>query len=1105
MVYDRLLFFNIFARYVMCKNMKRFFVIIAAFFAIAASAENVSWLRYPAISPDGNSVVFSYKGDLYLVGSEGGEAKQLTSNPYYDYSPVWSPDGKTIAFASNRHGNFDVYVISRNGGEPCRVTTHSAKETPWSFTPDGKNILFTAAIQDPASSALFPKSSMTELYSVSVKGGRPVQVLGTPAEEVSFIGKDGSFVYQDCKGGENIWRKHHTSSITRDIWKYENGKHVKLTDFEGEDRSPRVTADGKTVYYMSEREGTFNVYSFPLNDPSQITRVTKHKTHPVRFLTLADNGTLCYGYDGDIYICNASGNSKKISVSITSDKGNSDMTTLSVGGGGDNYLSRDGKQIAFVSRGEVFVVSTDYKSVKQITNTPEAEADVVFSPDGKTLAYASEREGIWNIYTAELAHKEDINFPNATVINEKPLFKNNKVDRRAPMYSPDGKELAYIENRDRLMVMNLESGKTRQITDGSQCFSTYGSFEYQWSPDGKWFTMSYSARNHYPYDDIGIVSAAGGQPMINLTESGYTDGSPQWVLGGNAILFTSERYGMRNHASWGTLNDVMIVFLNRKAHEDFLMSKEQKELAKEIEKLSEPQSDNKSDKKDEKKSDKKDEKKSDKKDEKKPKVEDIVVELEGIEDRIIRLTPSSCNLGSAALSKDGTELYYQAAYESGMTLWKLDLKEGVPSKIGSAGGRMVWDEKFANLYVLGGRFSKMKSGSKSLEPISVRTDMLMDLAAEREYMFNHVYRQEKERFYNTGMHGVDWEMLTQSYKKFLPYINNNFDFAELLSEYLGELNVSHTGSGYRAPAGPNAASTANLGVFFDIDWKEDGLKVAEIVAGGPFDKASSKLEAGDVIMAIDGVKILKDMDYYPLLDRKTGKRVLLNVRKASGENVDMVTVPISNGEFSTLLYKRWVKSCAAKVQELSGGRLGYVHIEGMNDASFRTVYSDILGRYNHCDGIVIDTRFNGGGRLHEDIEVLFSGTKYLTQEIRGKDACDMPSRRYNKASIMIIGEANYSNAHGTPWVYKHKNMGLLVGKPVPGTMTSVNWETLQDPTLYFGIPVVGYRKADGTYLENDQLNPDIDVENSKELVVTGRDEQLEAAVKALLEQIDSAK
>ena len=1077
-------------------TMKRIFLLLTAFIAISASAENASWLRYPSISPDGKNVAFSYKGDIYLVDSEGGEARQLTSNPAYDYSPVWSPDGKTVAFASDRYGNFDIYKVSIDGGVPVRLTTHSAKETPWTFTPDGKDILFTAHIQDPASSALFPKASMTELYSVSVDGGRPVQVLATPAEEVSFIGKTGNFLYQDCKGGENIWRKHHTSSITRDIWMYDGTDHVKLTSFEGEDRSPRVSDDGKTVYYLSERGGSFNVYSFPVDDPQKITAVTKHKTHPVRFLTVSDDDVLCYGYDGDIYVKKPGSSAKKLSVSVRSDKNDDNLAELSVSGGGDNDLSADGKQIAFVSRGEVFVASTEYNTVKKITDTPEAEADVAFSPDGKTLAYASEREGIWNIYTAELARKEDVSFPYATVIVEKPLFKNNKVDRRAPVYSPDGKELAYIEDRDRLMIMNLETGKTRQITDGSQCYSTTGSFSYSWSPDGKWILMSYCARGHYPYDDIGIVSTKGGEPMINLTESGYTDSAPQWVLGGNAILFASERYGMRNHASWGTLEDVMIVFLNRKAYDDFRMTKEEKELEKQVAGLSED--------KDEK-SDKKGDKKDEKKDEKKEKVEDIVVELDGIDERIMRLTPTSSNLGSAALSKDGKTLYYQASYESGMNLWKYDLEKGVPTKIGSARGRMKWDEKQGTLYVLGGRFSKMKEGGKSLENISVSSDMVMDLAAEREYMFDHVYRQEKERFYNEKMHGVDWEMLTSEYRKFLPHINNNYDFAELLSEYLGELNVSHTGSGYRVPSSRESASTANLGVFFDLGWDGDGLKVAEIVKGGPFDKASSKLAAGDVITSIDGVEIKKGMDYYPLLNRKAGERTLVGILKASGEKTDMVVLPISESRFNTLLYNRWVKQCAEKVQQLSGGRLGYVHIEGMDDASFRTVYSDILGRYNNCDGIVIDTRFNGGGRLHEDIEVLFSGEKYLTQEVRGKDACDMPSRRYNKASIMIIGEANYSNAHGTPWVYKHKDMGLLVGKPVPGTMTSVNWETLQDPTLYFGIPVVGYRKADGTYLENDQLHPDIDVENTKELVITGRDEQLEAAVKALLKQIDSEK
>ena len=1058
--------------------MKRILILIFCLSVFSANAAEVSWLRYPSISPDGKNVAFSFKGDIYIVGSEGGQARQLTSNRAYDYSPIWSPDGNTIAFASDRYGNFDVYVVDVKGGNPYRVTTHSSKDIPWTFTSDGKRVLFSSNIQDPAKSVLFPKSSMTELYSVSVGGGRPEQVLATPAEEVSFIGDTGSFLYQDCKGGENIWRKHHTSSITRDIWKYTDGKHVRLTDFSGEDRCPRVTSDGKKAYFLSERDGSFNVYLIDIDNPSSVERVTRHKTHPVRFLSVSDNDVICYGYDGDIYIKESGKSSRKLSVSIVSDHSDNGKARIDVSGGSDNDISSDGKQIAFINRGEVFVTSTEYKTVKRITDTPSAEADVVFSPDGKKLAYSSEREGIWNIYTAELSRKEDINFPNATSVVEKPLFKNNKIDRRAPSYSPDGKELAYIENRDRLMVMNLETGKTRQITDGSQCFSTYGTFGYKWSPDGKWFTLSYCARNHYPYDDIGIVSAKGGESVINLTESGYTDSDPQWVLGGNAILFKSERYGMRNHASWGTLEDAMIVFLNRKAYDEFRMSEEEKELMKEIDKLE-----------------------SDKEKKDKPE-EDIIVELDNIQDRIVRLTPSSCELGSIALSNDGNYLYYQAAYEGGMNLWKYDIKKGNPTKIGAAKGYMKWNSKNDMLFVLGSSFSKMKKDARALESIPVRTEMFVDLAAEREYMFNHVYRQEKERFYNKGMHGVDWESLTQAYRKFLPYIDNNYDFSELLSEYLGELNVSHTGSGYKAPQTFDKVFTAELGLIYDMNWTGDGLKVAEIVDMGPFDKAASRLSEGDIITAIDGTMILKGVDYFPLLDRKSGKRTLVSIRKSDGQEIDMVVLPISASAFNDLLYKRWVRNCADQVEELSGGRLGYVHIKSMNDPSFRTVYSDILGRYNHCDGIVIDTRFNGGGRLHEDIEVLFSGEKYLTQEIRGKDACDMPSRRYNKASIMIIGEANYSNAHGTPWVYKHKGMGLLVGKPVPGTMTSVNWETLQDPTLFFGIPVVGYRTAEGTYLENDQLDPDIDVENTKELVVEGRDEQLETAVRALLNQID---
>lgn len=272
---------------------------------------------------------------------------------------------------------------------------------------------------------------------------------------------------------------------------------------------------------------------------------------------------------------------------------------------------------------------------------------------------------------------------------------------------------------------------------------------------------------------------------------------------------------------------------------------------------------------------------------------------------------------------------------------------------------------------------------------------------------------------------------------------------------------------------------------------------------GPFDTANTRVKAGTVIEKIDGVEITPDADYYTLLNNKARKKTLVSLfDPQTKERWEEVIIPITNGAFSDLLYSRWVKQRAADVDRWSGGRLGYVHIESMGDDSFRSVYSDILGKYNNREGIVIDTRFNGGGRLHEDIEILFSGQKYFTQVVRGREACDMPSRRWNKPSIMVMCEANYSNAHGTPWVYSHRGLGKLVGMPVPGTMTSVSWERLQDPSLVFGIPVVGYRLPDGSYLENSQLEPDIKVANSPETIVKGEDTQLKAAVEELLKELE---
>lgn len=1082
--------------------MKKLLTCLALSLVAASSyAATPLWLRDVQISPDGTEIAFCYKGDIYKVPSNGGTATQLTTQASYECSPIWSPDSKQIAFASDRNGNFDLFVMSADGGAARRLTTHSASEIPSTFTTDGNYILFSASIQDPANSALFPTSAMTELYKVPVTGGRTEQVLGTPAEMVCFDKSGKTFLYQDRKGFEDEWRKHHTSSITRDVWLYdsENGKHTNLTAHAGEDRNPVFAPDGQTVYFLSERDGsTFNVYSFPISSPQSLKTVTHFKTHPVRFLSMGSNGTLCYTYDGEIYTQKQGDKPQKVKIDIIRDDQNTIADLNFSNGATSATVSPDGKQVAFIVRGEVFVTSTDYNTTKQITHTPAREAGLTFSPDNRTLAYASERNGNWELYMAKIARKEEANFPNATAIEEEVLLPSDKTERTYPQFSPDGKELAFIEDRNRLMVLNLETKKVRQVTDGSTWFSTGGGFDYSWSPDGKWFTLEFIGNRHDPYSDIGMVSAQGGK-IINLTNSGYTSGSPRWVLDGNAILFITERYGMRAHASWGSLNDVMLVFMNQDAYDKFRLSKEDYELQKELEK--EQKNTTEAKKNDKKKGDNK-EKSEEKKEEK---VKDIVVELNNIEDRIVRLTPNSSDLGSAIITKDGETLYYLSAFEGGYDLWKMNLRKKdtkLLHKMDAGWANMEMDKDGKNLFLLGSNtMQKMGTDSESLKPISYQAHVKMDLAAERDYMFNHVYKQEQKRFYNLNMHGIDWDAMTKAYRKFLPHIDNNYDFAELLSEYLGELNVSHTGGRFRPQLKGDA--TATLGLLYDWNHNGKGLLISEVVEKGPFDHARSKVKAGNIIEKIDGQEITPESDYSVLLNGKARKKTLVTLyNPQTKERWEEVVVPVSNGVMSDLLYARWVKQRAADVDKWSNGRLGYVHIESMGDDSFRSVYSDILGKYNNREGIVIDTRFNGGGRLHEDIEILFSGKKYFTQVVRGREACDMPSRRWNKPSIMVQCEANYSNAHGTPWVYSHQKIGKLVGMPVPGTMTSVSWETLQDPTLVFGIPVIGYRLPDGSYLENSQLEPDIKVANSPETVVKGEDTQLKAAVDELLKEID---
>lgn len=1046
----------------------------------ALAQERPLWLRYPALSPDGKTIAFSYQGDIYTVPVQGGQALRLTSTTAYESAPVWSPDSRQIAFTSDRGlSGTNIYIMSATGGEARQLTTHSGTETPQTFTPDGRYLIYKAHIQDPASSALFPTAFLTELYRIPVTGGRSEQILATPAEAVS-ISRDGKrLLYQEIKSFEMTWRKHHTSSSSLDLLEYDLEKQTYryVVRHDGEDRNPVYGPTRGSFYFLSERDGrSMNVYEGSLSTTAEPRALTRLSGDPVRFLSASQDGLLCFGYAGEIYTLVPGQQERRVPIQITKDPSAEEELRLAMGRSlSDASVSPDGKQIAFISRGDLFVTATDYSTTKQITHGSHINRGVSFGADNRSLVYASNEDGVWDLYVTRMTRREDINFPNALTTATEKLIPGLRGEKMYPQFSPDGTEVAFIHERSRLMVYNLKTKQSRQLTDGKQRVDE----EFAWSPNGQWIALAFVARERGPYTDIGIVSTKGGEQIHNLTNSGYFSTSPRWTHDGNALLFSTNRYGMRNHASWGSMNDQMIAFLNRAAYDKYRMNEEDLALLEENEKLA---------KADTTKSKTASPKKS----------TDGQIEWTNLDMRIVRLTPHSSRLGDAILTPDAKKLYFLSATEAGYDLWVHDLRKKtteLKKKLNLPAAFFASDRKGTKFFLLGAQPQTLDPKTDATKPITLGGTRRIDRIKERQVMYEEVVREEEARFYRKDMHGVNWRALTDHYRRFLPYIDNNYDFAEMLSELLGELNVSHTGARYRS--GSSAYPTAELGLFLSQTPGADALRVDEIVAGGPFDNASTRLVPGSQLTAIDGVALRADKDYFPLLNGKVGKRLLVSFRTPAGESVDEVIRPISSSRLGDLLYDRWVKARAAEVERVSGGRLGYVHIPSMGDPSFRTVYSDVLGKYYLKDGIVIDIRYNGGGRLHEDIEAFFTGKYYADQIMRGEQYARMASRRWTKPSVLVTCEADYSNAHGTPWVYQHLKVGKVVGMPVAGTMTSVNWVTLLDPSIFFGIPAVGFRVLDGRYLENTEMIPDVIVPLDPVKVLRGQDTQLEKAVEVL--------
>jgi tricorn protease len=1100
-------------RLVLCRAKSVVLVLALCLAAnIAVAAENSLWLRDPAISPDGSKIAFRYKGQIWIAPTGGGDALALTPAGFYSAAPTWSPAGDKIAFASDRFGPMNIFVAPVAGGEAQRLTWYSRGEEPASFTPDGKSVLFSSLrLGDIVQTFTIPNDFElgAQLYEAPAEGGRDRLVLPNPAFNARWD-KEGKRLLYTSASIEQPFRKGQTSSAARQVWLYDkaSGRHERLTNGAHESRDAVWSSNGD-VYYLSEASGSLNIWRLSLGD-RKTTQITHFTGDPIRSLSISDKDDLAFSWNGGLYCLRyGAAEPERIAVNIVNlafDGERATRTSFI----GDFVLSPNGKDIALVTRGNIFVASMNGKDVKRITHTPGEERSPDFSPDGRRLVYAGERDGRWSLFESRIVDPEEKTFSEATTIEEKRL-NAGEGDAMQPTYAPDGKHIAYVANRDSVRVLDVDGHGDVEILPQGQIFALEDwPWNLTWSPDSKWVALPVQ-QSHY-IENVAVAPADGSKPAVRVYPSGEEQWSPQWSVDGSMLLWSNYVDALRQPYDGNWLGEIEAVFTSRQAQDAF-----RDKLREPV--VTEPQSTDANDRRNAAPEN------AEPKTAKAKEPQIFTFEADGVEDRKIDLSQGASHLAYYGFLADGVSVLSVEwapnvegnGYIATGTVRDLRLGQrrtlfsglafqvlGYPPEQAPSPVLMSKDRK--KLYFLSRAGEGVTEGVTEVDVakgtsrlIKIAMDTTHDEAESRKAAFEQYWTITKKRFFDLDMRGVDWDAARRKYEAFLPSIADGRDLGELLSEMSGELNASHTGGFFYTPP-PLGEQTASLGLYYDERYPGPGMKVAGILTNGPFDTAGGKLKPGDILRQIDGQDIPEAGGVRRLLRGRANQRVAISAEHPDGQGFTEKHVLISLDRELDLAREQWIKRKREAVIAKSCGRLGYVYVPGMDGPSYRTTFSDIFGRFEQAEGLIVDIRNNGGGNLHNHLLTLLSGKTYLdfVPSHGGPDQPE-PRDRWTKPSAVIMNAASYSDASIFPHVYQDLKLGPLIGDPVAGTGTATWWvRSALMPGLVYGLAQAPAREPDGALFENVEVEPDIPVASNPTAWEKGEDPQLDAAIKALM-------
>ncbi len=1111
--------------------------------SLAAQDRTIRMPRYPQISPDGAHVAFAWRDDVWIAPSSGGDARRLTTHPGEDSRPVFSPDGTTIAFTSDRGGSTQIYTVPTSGGSPTQVThdSHSKRLLGYANADE----LLVRMTTDRG----FHYSESGRAFVIDVRGKKPKRMLFDAGIADAAIAKSGSKVL--FTRGRSSWsRKGYQGAQAAQMWIWDEQQGFQRHTGDRPafqnvaEMNPMWAPDALGYYFVSDPDGTFDVYyrSFRDHQPKRITNVGKadRSDDGVAFASLsADGKKLLYRRRFDLQLLDIeSGVTTDVALRATGDASTHSLERRTESGASAIAFTEDGKQMAFVAGEDVYVMDRILKEPVRVTNTPHRETSVAFSADGKRLFFVSDAGGEVDIWQATHEQEDNV-WWLAKEFQLQQVTNDRAVESRLTL-SPAGKHIAYLKGTD-LFVMDTDGTDHRRVVEA------WSQPSFDWSPDGKWFV--YATQDSDYNSDVWITPLDGTREPFNVSRHPDRDGNPVWSGDGKRIAFVSRRQGDES--------DIYYLNLQKGDEEKTARDKKLEEAIAAMKKKgpsrgngsradpsarsgdggrrrrggrgrpgSAPTADPKATA-----TDANAKKASDDDKKKKNAPVEVKIDFDGLLDRMHRISNPDSTESGLIWSPDGKKLAFSASVGGERGFYTVEFPDvGKPKKLASSGLRSArWLRQTKEIVGTGsssgsstssrGRRSFGRSGGGTPAAMDARGSTktfafsvrrTRDWSAIRQVSFDQAWRAMRDRFYDEKLNNRDWDAIRAKYRPVAAACLGADEFSELMNMMLGELNASHMGHRGGSDPLPNvedqnnwSATTYHLGLRYVLPREDSGITVESVIPGSPCHQARSRVHEGETLLAIDGTPITRDFDLDAALTMDTLRDVELTVTDREGNERKVTVRPTRS--VSGLLYDEWVENNRSKVDEWSEGKLGYLHIRGMDMRSFRQMETDLYDAGAGKDGLIVDVRFNGGGSTTDHVLTALTQPRHAITKSRGSGEGYPQDRKvyasWTKPIVLMCNEHSFSNAEILSHAVKQLGRGRLVGMRTAGGVISTGSARLLDGSSV-RMPTRGwYLVSTGEDMELNGCAPDLALWNPPD----GEDKQLDSAVRTLTSDVAQAQ